>query len=70
MTRSYRVEHHIDHRPESPFHWRLYTYGPGHWCVSRGHSGSFSTEAEAEQAGAEWVRTGRPPCEQKELHSA
>lgn len=58
--RTYRVEHHIDHHPGARLHWRLYTYGDGHWCVGNGYAGAFLTEAEADDAGRIWVATGLP----------
>lgn len=58
--RSYRVQYKRDLRREmAGFDWRLYTFGPGHWCVGTGHSGTFQTEAEAHDAGRDWVATGR-----------
>lgn len=64
-VRTYRVEYKRDFHPGSALHWRLYTYGPGHWCVGSGHSGTFRTEDDAREAGKLWIISGRPPCEQK-----
>jgi hypothetical protein len=66
-ARSYRVEYWRDHRRDSRLHWRLYTYGPGAWCVGSGHSGSFASETEAHEYGRGWVATGVPACEQRRV---
>lgn len=58
--RTHRVEHHFDHHPGARLHWRLYTYGSGHWCIANGYAGTFLTEAEADAAGNIWVATGLP----------
>lgn len=57
--RTCRITYHRDFHPGSDLHWRVYTYGPGHWCLGTGHSGSFRSPAEAVTAGADWIETGR-----------
>ena len=63
QTRRYEVRYQPDLRPDERLHWRLYTYGPGHWCVGSGHAGTFLTKEIAEAYGRAWVATGKPPCE-------
>lgn len=62
--RTYRIEHKRDLRGTG-LDWRLYTYGPGHWCIGEGHSGSFRTDAEAVAAGEDWLATGRSESRQE-----
>lgn len=57
--RTYRVEYNRDLRLGARFHWRLYAYGGGHWCMSNGHAASFSSETEAHGAGKRWLTEGK-----------
>lgn len=57
QPRTYRVEFHPDLRPGFDLHWRLYAYGPGHWCI--GGYAAFKSETEAHGCGRKWLREGR-----------
>lgn len=71
MPRTYTIHRERDlyarryGQPYDTFHYRLDTAGMGHWCIGGARSGTFRTEAEAEEAGRLWVETGRPACEQR-----
>lgn len=57
-ARRYSVRYQRDLRGTG-LDWRLYAYGPGHWCVANGHAGSFRSETEAHSEGRRWVSEGR-----------
>lgn len=58
-ARRYEVRYHRDLRPDAYLHWRLYVYGPGHWCVGSGYAGAFKSATEAHAAGRKWLAEGR-----------
>jgi hypothetical protein len=66
--RSYEVEFRRSYLPDQ-LHWRLRCYGQsvgGYGVLNGTNPSSYHTEAAAEAAGTEWVRTGVTPAHQGE----
>ena len=66
--RTYTIETRLAHDGQAPTRtyrsYVLHTEGTGHWCAGSRECGTFTSEADAIEAGNIWLELGLAPFEQ------